>query len=304
MGLGLRKRALEGYYLFAAAAAAADAKVDATLENVEATRERIRRLTGLELRGLRVLDIGPGQQLRHMRCFAMHNDVCGIDMDVIPQAFRVADYAQMLQRNSAVRALKTVTRKALGVDRRFASALCRRIGARSVAPLDVRRMDAAAMTFQDASFDCVYSYSVFEHIDRPRAAIEEIRRVLVPGGVAYVSIHLYTSHSGQHDPRMLLQEHPAPPYWPHLRARFRHAVSPSAYLNELRLAEWRATFEAVMPGVVFEAERHDELRVPLRQLRSEGELAQYDDDELLTLNLIAIWQKPAVVADALPALTA
>lgn len=54
---------------------------------------------------------------------------------------------------------------------------------------DVHLADAERLPFDDASFDIVYSYGVLHHSpDTPRA-IEEVRRVLKPGGSALVMIY-------------------------------------------------------------------------------------------------------------------
>ena len=50
---------------------------------------------------------------------------------------------------------------------------------------DLRRGDATALEFEDASFDLVYAYHVLEHVSAPEKAVAEMRRVLKPGG-AYV----------------------------------------------------------------------------------------------------------------------
>jgi SAM-dependent methyltransferase len=42
--------------------------------------------------------------------------------------------------------------------------------------------DAHALPFADASFDCVFSYAVLEHLRHPFVAIDEVARVLRPGG--------------------------------------------------------------------------------------------------------------------------
>jgi SAM-dependent methyltransferase len=42
--------------------------------------------------------------------------------------------------------------------------------------------DAHSIPFSDASFDCVFSYAVLEHLHNPFIAIQEISRVLKPGG--------------------------------------------------------------------------------------------------------------------------
>jgi len=46
----------------------------------------------------------------------------------------------------------------------------------------VASQDLLALTFPDASFDLVITSDVMEHVRRPYAAFEEIRRVLKPGG--------------------------------------------------------------------------------------------------------------------------
>jgi SAM-dependent methyltransferase len=47
------------------------------------------------------------------------------------------------------------------------------------------------LPYPDGAFDLVYSVSVFSHLDRGLAAVwlEELRRVLAPGGLALLSIH-------------------------------------------------------------------------------------------------------------------
>lgn len=43
--------------------------------------------------------------------------------------------------------------------------------------------DAHALPFRNATFDCVFSYAVLEHLHSPAIALAEIARVLRPGGV-------------------------------------------------------------------------------------------------------------------------
>ena len=43
------------------------------------------------------------------------------------------------------------------------------------------------LPFADASFDCVVSFQVIEHIKRDRIFVDEVRRVLKPGGLFIVS---------------------------------------------------------------------------------------------------------------------
>jgi SAM-dependent methyltransferase len=249
--------------------------------------------TGVRIENLNVLEIGPGQQLRHLRCFALKNEVVGIDTDAIPQGRGFADLLRVTRGNPWMRTVKTAVRTALGRDARFLRALAHELGVEKFEPLRVVQMDATNMRFADATFGFVFSCSVFEHIDEPRAALDEVVRVLRPGGVACISVHLYTSHSGQHDPTIFAAGKPMAPLWPHLRPAYAHTVRPSAYLNRLSLTRWRELFASVMPGVDFATERDtDDLTDVLAQLRAAGELAEYSDEDLLTVNLIAIWRKP------------
>ena len=43
------------------------------------------------------------------------------------------------------------------------------------------------LPFPDRSFDAVFSHALFEHLGEPLAALEEIKRVLRPGGIAALS---------------------------------------------------------------------------------------------------------------------
>lgn len=47
--------------------------------------------------------------------------------------------------------------------------------------------DLAKLPFQDARFDLVTCFEAIEHVADPRAVLDELRRVLAPGGVVFVS---------------------------------------------------------------------------------------------------------------------
>ena len=69
-------------------------------------------------------------------------------------------------------------------------------------------MDVADLSFQDASFDAVYSFNSLLHLPRTElpAVLMEIRRVLVPGGLFYFGTYGGFDHEGifeedDHSPR-------------------------------------------------------------------------------------------------------
>lgn len=52
------------------------------------------------------------------------------------------------------------------------------------------QLDLRALDLPDATVDILYASHVLEHVDRDRDALDEIRRVLAPGGVAVLPVPL------------------------------------------------------------------------------------------------------------------
>ncbi len=59
---------------------------------------------------------------------------------------------------------------------------------RGLTNVEFREADAYALPFGDGSFDRVFSNALLEHLARPVEALRELRRVLVPGGIAGFSV--------------------------------------------------------------------------------------------------------------------
>jgi 2-polyprenyl-3-methyl-5-hydroxy-6-metoxy-1,4-benzoquinol methylase len=74
-----------------------------------------------------------------------------------------------------------LTDEAIGVAGQFAKA-------RGV-EVDFRVGNAESLDFADATFDIVYSFGVLHHTPRIDVAVGEVRRVLKPGGRAYVMLY-------------------------------------------------------------------------------------------------------------------
>jgi SAM-dependent methyltransferase len=71
------------------------------------------------------------------------------------------------------------------------------VQARAAFAADVLRCavsDVRALPFRDASFDAIYSMGTIEHFDETERAVEEMARVLKPGGRAIVGV------PNRHDP--------------------------------------------------------------------------------------------------------
>jgi len=157
--------------------------------------------------------------------------------------------------------------------------------------LDVRELDITRLPFPDSSFDAAISNAVFEHLmDVPRA-LQELHRVLVPGGILRIGIHLFTSLSGPHNAR--LQQNPVVDWpadlapWYHLRG-----LPPAipTHLNRWREADYLRAFEARFQ--VLRVSRKSE-GAHLLTPELETELSGFDREELLTRGLLLFARKSA-----------
>jgi len=267
-------------------------RVAVMIERLAAVESTVAELLGHPLAGCHILEIGPGQLFPQMIYFSRRNRVTGIDLDVLAHGFRPGPYWQMLRCNGPMRLVKTLARKTLRYDARYQRLLARWLGMNKLPSLQCLQMDATEMRFREESFDAVFSFSVFEHLPDPAKALDEIRRVLRPGGVAYISIHLYTSDNGCHDPRLYGTGRAGLPLWPHLRPAHQHRVRPNAYLNKIRLPQWRDIFQAHMPGARFISHIYDEdkARAAAQTIKQNGELIEYADEELITTDFAAAWK--------------
>lgn len=93
-------------------------------------------------------------------------------------------------------ALQTMGKQTVGIDIRsagFAANKARRKGVSFI------KMDAAQIGLADRSIDCVFSYNSFEHFIQPSSVLQEINRLLRPGGYIYLDFGpLYWSAKGAH----------------------------------------------------------------------------------------------------------
>jgi SAM-dependent methyltransferase len=246
-----------------------------------------------QLRGLKILEIGPGQLLGQLPFLALNNEVVGVDFDVVPQGFDLPQYVRMLARNGAIRTAKTIGRKALGVDRRYRIQLKKELAIDYLPKVNVRTADVLNLPFDTNAFNFVYSRAVFQHLPDPAGAIREITRVLVGGGVAFVSLQPYTSPTACLDPRVLYGgvENEIG-VWPHLRSGLKDQVKSNATLNRLGLADWKGLFSENCDSPKFVLTRVSDEYIPLaRELKESGHLQQFSMEELTTGALDVMFRK-------------
>jgi SAM-dependent methyltransferase len=263
------------------------------ISSLKSLEGEIHKRYSVTLRDLDILDVGAGQFLIQLLYFSRFNRAVGIDWNVIVHGANPVQYLKMLLANGPRRTAKTVARKLLGVDRRYRAEVRQQLGLPSLPKLTVHRMDACKMSFPDQSFDFVHSYSVFHHLADPGAGLSEVVRILRPGGIAYVSLHLFTSETGfcghalKDDRGEIIR-------WAHLRRQFAGRVQPNAYLNKLRLNEWCALFQTKMPGaeIIPNSGPRKEIEEDAKSLLARGELPGYSLEELLAHDLTVVWRKP------------
>lgn len=300
--MGLGKRLSEFRNLFRLHAKDVKRIVSRMIERIHRTEDAIQRHTGAKLEGKKILEIGPGQKQPQMLYFGRTNEVVGIDIDFVANGWNPIGYVKMLKSNGFTRTFKTLARKMLRLDAKYHKEMKRQLG--PMKPLQsILQMDAQELKFGDGSFDAVYTSAVFEHLPDPGRVLEEIKRVLKPGGTVFIDLHLFTSDSGCHDARIFAYRREMLPKWSHLRPNYQHLVQTNAYLNKIRLPQWQEIFKKHMPGVALEfwPDETPGLSEEMASIKSHGELTEYTDEELRTLTFVAVWKKPEAAVATPPA---
>jgi SAM-dependent methyltransferase len=139
--------------------------------------------------------------------------------------------------------------------------------------------DVSALPFRNHSFDLVTSVAAFEHFLDVPLVLKEVYRVIRPGGVVWVLVHLFSSPSGGHNvslSQVPLRHIPrGVDTWDHLRRRRLPFHVP---LNQWRAKQYLSEF-----GKHFEIVKHYCAMREGEDLLSreiERELSDYSRDEL------------------------
>jgi len=232
-----------------------------------------------------ILDVGCGLLYPFTLLFkSLGNRVIGIDLlyigvnDSSPRK-----YWRMLRKNGPVYFARSVSYDVLLKNRAFYKHLEHLSNIKLTSEgIDVRQMDVEKMAFHDETFDIVFSNAVLEHVYRVDAALDEIKRVLKKGGIAYNLIHLFPSISGGHHSDW---RHPEKvPPWNHLRE---NKCRIPFYLNKLRECDYpkmfRERFKILEVQSIFDEKGRNLLT---SQIRSE--LQDYSEEELLKGGIIVV----------------
>jgi SAM-dependent methyltransferase len=153
--------------------------------------------------------------------------------------------------------------------------------------------DVGALPFADDSFDMVTSIAAFEHFLDVPSVVAELYRVIRPGGLAWVGIHLFTCPSGGHNlsfteiPLRTIPTGVDP--WDHLQRRH---LPFSVPLNEWRRDQYLETFARhfrILKHYCAMREGEELLTSAL-----ETELSAYDRDELTCGTYVIVARKELV----------
>lgn len=260
-------------------------------DDIESYETIYRRWTGRELKGARIFEIGyGGRPNRLIALMSLGYDARGIDID-FPILGGSAELIELAKRNGARRFIKTAVRHLI-FDRQERAALNQVLRQRSRGVrIDRSRFlvgDACDLELPPQSLDFIYSEDVFEHVDRAGIGrlCRKMRDWLSSDGIAVITPAVFTGIQGGHltewfDIERQGDRHRLSEPWEHLRKR---RFKPDCYLNELRIAEYRQSFEVDFDIL------HEE--GPARRLGGEyltdeirAELSGYGEDELMTNRL-------------------
>ena len=244
--------------------------------------------TGRTIKDLKILEIGSGQRFHNVALFHHFGArITGLDLE--PVGYHFQAYWHMLRADGPGRLIKTLVRQIF-----FDRAYWREMEVHIEAPLKLRHLnlvcgDATRLPFPDNSFDAVISTAVWEHLPDVPAAVNELNRVLKPGGIARIAIHLFPSLSGGHQLDWQAPDKRKPPAsspWGHLRDA---EQNPHVYLNRLRKKDDLAAFTVMeVESLTLSQSGEEWLSESLEQeLKANG----YERDELFETELLVLARK-------------
>jgi len=190
---------------------------------------------------LTILDLGCGFRFPSPSLFAAEgHKAIGVDSLYIVRKPDIREYLRSLRRNKLVETLRFLQLDLMAKRRLYERSLenlSHLVLTHSNFELVVDDVEQLA-NFSDNSMDLVVSTNVLEHVFTVNKAVEQIYRVLGPGGITAHIIHLFSSLSGSHNPEW--QNFARYPAWDHLRSgKF---SLPYSHLNRLKTIDYLNAF--------------------------------------------------------------
>lgn len=240
---------------------------------------------GGPLHGRTLVEVGCGQWQANASLFAAEgNDVVAVDPELPPRSVR--QFFGLLGKAGSQRAVKTLLNE-LFFRRHFDRSLFALAGARRTKNrARCFRVGGERIPLRDGTADAVFSDNVFEHIPDVPSVVDEMHRVLKPGGIVFLIIHPFAAYSGGHHLETIQHgensnAHSRIPPWDHLR---RNLYPSGVYLNRLRANDYLQTLEKRFTTLRWDKLQPEGERFLTQEILAE--LPGYDREELLTGKLI------------------
>jgi SAM-dependent methyltransferase len=247
--------------------------------------DNLARDVGRDLSTCDVLEVGVGQMpLRLAYLTSRAKSAIGLDLDVIAVKYSFGELIKTMRFNGLTRTLRTFGRQWLGLNNNLTRAFCARMGLASFPELKVLQGDICKkVPLENSSFDVIISTNVFEHLAHPERAAFEMARLLRPGGIVLVSTSHWAHCNAKHDLEVMYGFKPA--RWAHLRPTLEREVRQHAFVNELRMKDFKVLFSEYFDNTVIKGVPGDnlpDLRKELALARKNDELSGFLDEELLS----------------------
>ena len=217
-------------------------------------RDRLAAMGVETLAGRRVLDIGCGDRAP-VALLAARDGARVSAIDMLPVRLgrgRPRMWLAVARETGLRAAARTIVRDAVHTWRYWRTLTMLAGGQLPTPAVDLVRGDAAALPFEDGTFDVVFSSAVWEHLPDVPAATREVNRVLRADGLAIIQIALFPALQGGHQWEWHTLDGDRPRVtrpWEHLRPG--HQPHP-VFLNEWREDQYRRAFVNAMDVVDWE----------------------------------------------------
>ena len=153
-----------------------------------------------------------------------------------------------------------------------------------------RVYDGRRLPFASQQFDCVWSYTAFEHLRYPAVTVRECFRVLRAGGsmVAHIDLGDHTCYQCQPPQPLQLFNCIRYPEWLWNLMKWNR----SSYVNRLRKSEWKRLFKEA--GFILRADESSISHEIDNTLHTLPYLHKYSHDDAVT-NVLTVWlEKPSL----------